>query len=59
MTPSPVKGDVITFSFEVSNNRDLPLNPKIVRIRRDITWSDVILNNSSTDKLGKYKIYYY
>lgn len=35
-------GDVVTFAFENSLRRGVPLNPKIVKLRNDISWQDVI-----------------
>lgn len=39
--PKPSIGDVVTFSFDSYARRDLPVNPKIYRIRTDISWDDV------------------
>ena len=38
--PMPSVGDVVTFSFDSYARRDLPVNPKIYRIRTDISWDD-------------------
>ena len=35
-------GDVITFSFENNARRDLPVSPRIYRIRTDVSWDDVV-----------------
>jgi hypothetical protein len=35
-------GDVVTFSFENYARRDLPVSPKIYRIRTDVSWDDVV-----------------
>jgi hypothetical protein len=42
--PKPSIGDVVTFSFDNYARRDLPVNPKIYRVRTDISWDDVIHN---------------
>jgi len=36
------KGDVVTFSYENSSRREIPLGPRIVRVRGDLTWEDVV-----------------
>lgn len=35
-------GDVVSFSFENYARRDVPVNPKIYRIRSDLSWLDVV-----------------
>ena len=42
--PSLSIGDVVSFSFESSARRELPVNPRIYRIRTDIEWEDVVEN---------------
>eukprot|EP00026_Physarum_polycephalum_P001524 Phypoly_transcript_01526.p1 GENE.Phypoly_transcript_01526~~Phypoly_transcript_01526.p1 ORF type:complete len:780 (-),score=98.01 Phypoly_transcript_01526:986-3034(-) len=43
--PIPLTGgDVVTFSFEVNARRDLPVNPKIYRIRTDVSWPEIVQN---------------
>jgi hypothetical protein len=37
-------GDVVTFSYEINARQNLPVNPEIVRIRKDIEWEDVVAN---------------
>lgn len=37
-------GDIVTFSYENHARRDLPVNPKIYRIRTDLDWQEVINN---------------
>ena len=32
----------MTFVYEAHSRREVPLSPKIVRIRTDVEWSDVI-----------------
>ena len=36
------KGDVVTYSYESSARREIPLGPRIVRVRGDLTWEDVV-----------------
>ena len=38
----PQRGDVITFSFTSCSQWAVPLDPKICRIRRDLSWNDVV-----------------
>eukprot|EP00026_Physarum_polycephalum_P003234 Phypoly_transcript_03244.p1 GENE.Phypoly_transcript_03244~~Phypoly_transcript_03244.p1 ORF type:complete len:742 (+),score=88.29 Phypoly_transcript_03244:221-2446(+) len=42
-------GDVVTFAHDTSARREVPLNPKIVRLRHDLSWQDV-LNNYHKDR---------
>ena len=37
-------GDVVTFSYEINARREVPVNPQIVRIRRDLEWEEVTAN---------------
>jgi hypothetical protein len=46
--PRPKIGDIVTFSYDSFARRELPVNPKICRIRTDLQWLDVL---SSTEKL--------
>lgn len=41
---TPSMGDIISFSFESNSRRELPVNPKIFRVRDDLSWSDVVSN---------------
>ena len=47
-------GDIVSFSFETYSRRDTPVHPKILRIRQDITWQNVIHNflHNSHDQKG-------
>ena len=38
----PSVGDIVTFSFDNQRRKDLPLGPKIERIRTDLMWDDVV-----------------
>ena len=40
----PKKGDVVTFSYDSYTVRSVPLNPRIYRIRGDMTWEEAIYN---------------
>eukprot|EP00026_Physarum_polycephalum_P003961 Phypoly_transcript_03978.p1 GENE.Phypoly_transcript_03978~~Phypoly_transcript_03978.p1 ORF type:complete len:727 (+),score=78.73 Phypoly_transcript_03978:92-2272(+) len=42
--PSPAIGDVVTFSCDNFSRQELPVSPKIIRIRTDVLWEDVVLN---------------
>ena len=35
-------GDIVTFSYENNAKRNVPVNPKIFRIRTDLLWKDVV-----------------
>ena len=34
-------GDVVTFEHEIFARREIPVHPKIVRIRKDVNWQDL------------------
>lgn len=38
----PIRGDVVTFNYESYSRRSVPVNPKIYRIRTDMSWEDVL-----------------
>jgi hypothetical protein len=42
--PTPRIGEVVTFSYETMARRDVPTNPRIYRIRKDLSWEDVVAN---------------
>ena len=42
--PAPHVGEIVSYSYEGHNARDLPVSPKIFRIRKDLLWLDVVLN---------------
>lgn len=50
LIPTPTKGEIVTFSYESYARRDLPVNPRIFRIRTDVSWDDVIRNLSNEKK---------
>eukprot|EP00026_Physarum_polycephalum_P001298 Phypoly_transcript_01299.p1 GENE.Phypoly_transcript_01299~~Phypoly_transcript_01299.p1 ORF type:complete len:1145 (+),score=200.33 Phypoly_transcript_01299:2-3436(+) len=35
-------GDVVTISYDINSRREVPTNPKILRIRTDLSWEDVV-----------------
>jgi hypothetical protein len=39
----------VSFSYECHSRRDVPVNPKIYRVRGDLMWEDVVFN-SARDK---------
>ena len=42
--PTPKVGEVVSYSFEGHARRDMPVNPKIYRVRTDISWDYVVHN---------------
>jgi hypothetical protein len=40
--PTLKLGDIVSFSSESLARSELPLNPKIFRIRTDVSWVDVL-----------------
>jgi signal peptidase I len=40
--PKPKKGDVVTFEFDYGPRTVGPANPKINRIRKDVSWEEVL-----------------
>ncbi len=36
------EGDIVTCNYETITTRSTPCNPKISRLRKDITWRDVV-----------------
>lgn len=45
LIPTPSIGDVVSFSFERHAQFDVPVNPKIFRVRYDVSWQDVVYNS--------------
>jgi hypothetical protein len=39
--PKPKKGDIVTFEFDYGTRTVAPANPKITRIRKDLSWEEV------------------
>jgi len=42
-SPPPV-GAIVSFSFDNAARRDVPVNPKVYRVRRDVAWEEVVQN---------------
>eukprot|EP00026_Physarum_polycephalum_P001627 Phypoly_transcript_01629.p1 GENE.Phypoly_transcript_01629~~Phypoly_transcript_01629.p1 ORF type:complete len:1030 (-),score=139.53 Phypoly_transcript_01629:75-3164(-) len=42
LTKLPSVGDVVTFCFESFKRRSEPENPRIIRIRTDVSWQDLV-----------------
>jgi hypothetical protein len=42
MRVQPKMGDIVTFEHEIFSRREIPTTPKIVRIRKDVNWEDVV-----------------
>ena len=49
--PSLIKGDIVTFSYEIHARKDLPVNPEIYRIRTDVSWEDVLHSSASERRM--------
>eukprot|EP00026_Physarum_polycephalum_P004297 Phypoly_transcript_04315.p1 GENE.Phypoly_transcript_04315~~Phypoly_transcript_04315.p1 ORF type:complete len:712 (-),score=56.46 Phypoly_transcript_04315:8-2143(-) len=43
-------GDIVTFSYERVSRSDAPANPKIIRVRRDVDWDDVVYHQTPSDE---------
>jgi hypothetical protein len=50
IVPLPSKGDIVTFSYEISTRKELPVNPEIQKIRTDISWEDVLASHTNEEK---------
>jgi hypothetical protein len=45
----PVKpGDIISFNYETYLSNEVPVNPKIYRIRKDVVWEDILDDATQT-----------
>jgi hypothetical protein len=44
INPRPIKGDIVTFSYQNFAKFRMPQKPTITRIRTDLEWEDVIRN---------------
>ena len=38
----PKRGDVVTFSYKAFSRRATPVDPKVLRVRLDLNWEDVL-----------------
>ena len=50
----PNLGDVVTFEFESFSRSEIPKNPKICRIRKDVEWEEVLSNYARDSAQAKY-----
>lgn len=48
MKVQPKKGDIVTFEFETASRREIPTNPTITRIRKDVSWDDVVRDHAKS-----------
>lgn len=46
----PESGDIVSFSCENHARSEVPVNPKIYRIRQDLTWPEVVRNEAEESK---------
>eukprot|EP00026_Physarum_polycephalum_P001003 Phypoly_transcript_01004.p1 GENE.Phypoly_transcript_01004~~Phypoly_transcript_01004.p1 ORF type:complete len:1224 (-),score=188.92 Phypoly_transcript_01004:75-3746(-) len=46
----PIRGDIVTFTYDSFSRRALPINPKIFRKRSDVTWEEVVMNHEKDAK---------
>jgi len=47
LVPCPEIGDVVTFSCDNFSRKEMPDSPKIIRIRPDVLWEDVVINTAT------------
>lgn len=60
LIPQPRVGEVVTFTYERTARRGtLPLGPKVVRVRTDLTWGDVVRTAVSDLRLAQGEDSYY
>ena len=45
-------GDMVTFSYDTYSRREAPVNPKIQRVRTDMSWEDVVNSTGNDHKSG-------
>ena len=38
----PKKGEVVTYTYDVASRRPIPMSPKVVRVREDVAWDEVV-----------------
>eukprot|EP00026_Physarum_polycephalum_P003660 Phypoly_transcript_03673.p1 GENE.Phypoly_transcript_03673~~Phypoly_transcript_03673.p1 ORF type:complete len:675 (+),score=95.36 Phypoly_transcript_03673:213-2237(+) len=46
-------GDIVTLEYESHARKDVPVGPKIVRIRTDVSWEDVLRDYARDNSLRK------
>eukprot|EP00026_Physarum_polycephalum_P002048 Phypoly_transcript_02052.p1 GENE.Phypoly_transcript_02052~~Phypoly_transcript_02052.p1 ORF type:complete len:648 (+),score=89.30 Phypoly_transcript_02052:207-2150(+) len=49
----PVKGEVVSFSYEALARRSAPMNPVIYRVREDLTWDDVLASQFTQNEFSR------
>lgn len=47
LQPRPKKGAIVTFAYDNYTQGCAPVNPKLVRLREDVSWDDVINDHLS------------
>jgi len=47
----PIRGDIVSFSYEQYARNMVPVSPKVFRIRTDVTWQDVVRNETGEQLL--------
>lgn len=54
-------GDVVTFAFNGYYKNEIPVGPKIYRIRTDLSWGDVISNYEKEKRQlnGTFNFFYF
>jgi hypothetical protein len=40
-------GDIVTFEYENFSRKDAPVNPRVTRVRKDLTWEDTVRDFNS------------
>ena len=51
----PQEGDIVTFSFDTFSRKAVPLQPKLERIRKDMSWEDVLRSHFLDSKASEGK----
>eukprot|EP00026_Physarum_polycephalum_P002904 Phypoly_transcript_02913.p1 GENE.Phypoly_transcript_02913~~Phypoly_transcript_02913.p1 ORF type:complete len:747 (+),score=87.92 Phypoly_transcript_02913:75-2315(+) len=49
----PKKGEIVTFTYENLSRRDAPTNPKLLRIRKDVSWESVVHSSPQSQLLSE------
>lgn len=51
-------GDVVTFEYDDTLRLELPVNPKIIRVRKDVSWESLLndYNNEVTLNGNRYEV---
>eukprot|EP00026_Physarum_polycephalum_P002673 Phypoly_transcript_02681.p1 GENE.Phypoly_transcript_02681~~Phypoly_transcript_02681.p1 ORF type:complete len:850 (+),score=89.37 Phypoly_transcript_02681:125-2674(+) len=48
---NPQPGDIVTFCYNIVNSQGTPSNAVILRVRKDLTWDDVVSSNTREAEL--------